>query len=210
VADGQAASSDLERVFGRVAWSGGAGCAEVAELLAAVTAVRVVGDLRRFCVGARIDALVARRLGSLDLVPTVVPYEVTLDKIQAVTAAVDGGPHCDLAVAVATLVAGGLGVPATVATAYRTNGEIPAVLDRLAGIEAAGLDVGRLALSGPSVLELLDSLDRHTLLVVGAPGGSWLQRHLFGKGHRLALRAPGGVLVVRTGSRPVESDGASR
>jgi hypothetical protein len=149
-------------------------------------------------------------LGSLDLIPTVVPYEVALDDIQAVIAAVDGGPHCDLAVAVATRVAGGLGVPATVATVYGSHDEIPGVLDRLAGIGAAGLDVGRLALSGPSVLEFLDSLDRYSLLVVGAPGGSWLQRHLFGKGYRLAARAPGGVLVIRTESRSVESNGASR
>jgi hypothetical protein len=65
-------------------------------------------------------------------------------------------------------------------------------------------------LSGPSVLELLHSLDRRTLLVAAAPGGSWLQRHLFGTGHRLAVRAPGGALVVRTGHRSVESDRAAR
>lgn len=133
--------------------------------------------------------------------PIVVPHEVVLDDVQAVTVAVGSGPHSDLAVAIAMRVASGLGVPAVAATVYRSNGEISAALDRLAGIGAAGLDVGRLALSGASVLELLDSLDRHTLLVVGAPGGSGLQRHLFDTGHRAAARAPGGALVVRTSPR---------
>ena len=35
------------------------------------------------------------------------------------------------------------------------------------------------------------------LVVIGAPGGSWFQRQLFGAGARLQAAAPGGVLVVR-------------
>lgn len=201
VSGGWTEGSDLSRVFGRVAWSRGAGCAEVAALLANSAAVRVAGDLRRFCVGDRIDALVTRSLGRSDLVPVVVPHQVALDGIETVTAAVGSGPHSPLAVAVATQVASALGVPAVVATVYRSNAEIRGAIDRLARIEAAGLNIGRLVLSGASVVELLDSLDRHTLLVVGAPGGSWLQRHLFGTGHRLMVRAPGGALVVRTAPR---------
>jgi hypothetical protein len=208
VADRRAARPDLERILERVAWSRGVGCAEVAGLLAASTVLPVAGDLRRFCVGDRIDALVTPRLGSFDLVPVVVPHEVALDDIQAVTVAVGRGSHSDLAVAVATRVASGLGVPAVAATVYRSNDEISAALDRLAGIGAAGLDIGRLALSGASALELLDSLDRHTLLVVGAPGGSGLQRQLFGTGHRLVARAPGGALVVRTSASPCYQEAA--
>jgi hypothetical protein len=126
---------------------------------------------------------------------------MALDGIETVTAAVGSGPHSHLAVAVAARVAARLGIPAVAATLYRSNAEIPAAFDRLADADVAGLDIGRLALSGDSALELLDSLDRHTLLVVGAPGGSWLQRHLFGTGHRLTVRAPGGALLVRTAPR---------
>ncbi|MDH3399282.1 MAG: hypothetical protein OEM81_15860, partial [Acidimicrobiia bacterium] len=45
------------------------------------------------------------------------------------------------------------------------------------------------------------SLTPGTLLVVGAPGGSWLQRQLYGTGHRLLVTAPCGVVVVRSAPR---------
>jgi hypothetical protein len=197
----QAGRSDLSRVFRRVAWSRGAGCAEIAALLATDAPMRVTGDLRRSCVAGRIDALVTRRLGSFDLVPIVVPHQVALDEIDTVTAAVGGGPHSNLAVAVAARIAAALAVPAVVATVYGSNAEIPAAIDRLGVIRSSDLDVRVCALNAPSALKLVESLDRHTLLVVGAPGGSWLQRHLFGAGHRLIVRAPGGALVVRTAPR---------
>ncbi len=46
-------------------------------------------------------------------------------------------------------------------------------------------------------MHLTESLDPATLLMVGAPGGAWFQRQIYGPGYRLAVRAPAGVLVVR-------------
>jgi hypothetical protein len=37
--------------------------------------------------------------------------------------------------------------------------------------------------------------------VVGAPGGSWFQRQLYGPGHQLAGAAPGGAIIVRNAPR---------
>ncbi len=44
---------------------------------------------------------------------------------------------------------------------------------------------------------IIDGLPADALLVLGAPGGFWLQRVLFGTGARLRSRAPGGAVVVR-------------
>ncbi len=46
--------------------------------------------------------------------------------------------------------------------------------------------------------DLTAELDEGSLLVVGAPGGSWLQRHFFGTGRKLQHRAPAGTIVVRS------------
>ncbi|MDX1690889.1 MAG: hypothetical protein R3290_07695, partial [Acidimicrobiia bacterium] len=48
---------------------------------------------------------------------------------------------------------------------------------------------------------LVETLAEDALLVVGAAGGSWLQRQLLGPGHRLLVNAPGGAVVVRDAPR---------
>jgi CBS domain-containing protein len=45
--------------------------------------------------------------------------------------------------------------------------------------------------------ELIEALPADALLVLGAPGGSWLQRAFFGTGVRLRQRAPAGAIVVQ-------------
>src|SRR5690606_39594701 len=49
-----------------------------------------------------------------------------------------------------------------------------------------------------SVERLLEGLDEGTLVVLGASGGSWLRRMLFGPGARLRRTAQTGVVVVRS------------
>jgi hypothetical protein len=44
---------------------------------------------------------------------------------------------------------------------------------------------------------VVGELGPSTLLVIGAPGGSWLQRQFFGPGKRLIGAAPNGNVVVR-------------
>jgi hypothetical protein len=48
------------------------------------------------------------------------------------------------------------------------------------------------------ISELVESLDEGTLVVFGAPGGSWLQRSMLGPGARLRSRAPAGAIMVRS------------
>lgn len=187
--------------FGRVASSRGAGSADIATLLSETRPIRIDGDLRRSCIRDRVDLLVTRRLSSFDLVSTVVPHHVELGLVESVTAAVGDGPHSQLAVTVAARVGARLGVPAVVATVYRSNDEIPAALDRMSRLGADFPNIGKLAINESSATRLVESLDPGTLLVVGAPGGSWMQRHLFGTGHRLVVRAPAGALVVRSAPR---------
>jgi len=187
--------------FGRVAWSRGAGCSDIAALLSDTASIRIDGDLRRSCLRDRVELLVTRRLSSFDLVSIVVPHHVEIGLVESVTAAVGDGPHSQLAATVAARVGAKLGVPAAVATVYRREDEVPAALDRLNRLGARYPNIGKLAISEPSATRLVESLNPGTLLVVGAPGGSWLQRQLFGTGHRLVVRAPGGALVVRSAPR---------
>lgn len=187
--------------FGRVAWSRGAGCSDVAALLSDTAPIRIDGDLQRSCMRDRVELLVTRRLSSSDLVSIVVPHHVEIGLVESVTAAVGDGPHSQLAATVAAHVGAKLGVPTVVATVYRSNDEIPAALDRLSWLGAGFSNIVKLADNESSAAGLVESLDPGTLLVVGAPGGSWLQRHLFGTGHRLVVRAPGGALVVRSAPR---------
>ena len=194
--------------LGRVAWSRGAGCSDVASLLTDVPPIRIDGDLRSSCIRDRVELLVTRRLSSFDLVPIVVPHHVGIGRVESVTAAVGDGPHSQLAATVAARVGATLRVPTAVATVYRSKEEIPAALDRLNRLGSLYPNIKRLAINQPSATRLVESLSPATLLVVGAPGGSWLQRQLFGTGHRLVVGAPGGALVVRSAPRRCFQDAA--
>jgi hypothetical protein len=48
------------------------------------------------------------------------------------------------------------------------------------------------------ISELVETLEEGTLVVFGAPGGSWLQRSMLGPGARLRSRAPAGAIMVRS------------
>ena len=51
--------------------------------------------------------------------------------------------------------------------------------------------------------ELTSQLPEDTALVLGAPGGGWLQRTFFGQGAKLIQAAPAGAIVVRSAPRRV-------
>jgi hypothetical protein len=192
---------ELDTSFGRVAWSRGEGCLPLATCLSEAAPIQVSGDLRQSCVSQRIDLLVTRRLSSFDLVPIIVPHQVDLERVQAVTAAVGDGPHSQLAVAVAMRIGDAIDVPAELATVYRAPDEISAATARLSRLANSYPKLGQRAVNAPNAARLIDSLSPGTLLVVGAPGGSWLQRQLYGTGHRLLVTAPCGVVVVRSAPR---------
>ena len=48
------------------------------------------------------------------------------------------------------------------------------------------------------ISELVETLEEGSLVVFGAPGGSWLQRSMLGPGARLRSRAPAGAVMVRS------------
>lgn len=182
----------------RVAFTRGPGCAELADLLALPARPRRVdGDLRNRILRDRVELLVTRRLSSFDLVAVAVPHGVELDRVEAVTAAVAGGPHSRLAVEVAARIAEGLDLHASVITALR-EGDDPAVAETLIAelLELAPRSSGRVVRAG-AASDLVKDLTEQTLLVLGAPGGSWFQRQFFGAGRRLLHAAPVGAVVVR-------------
>ena len=187
--------------FGRVSATRGSSCFEVAQVLGDDGVTRVDRDVVRYCVTHRIDLLVVRRLSNFDLVPSVAPYGVDLEAVSSVTAAVGDGPHSPLATAVAARMAAGLGIPGVVATVYRSEEEVEAADQRLERLGAAHPELERHAVQRPSAAKLIETLTPETLLVVGAPGGSWFQRQIYGVGHRLQVKAPGGALLVRDAPR---------
>lgn len=182
----------------RVAWTRGHGCAEIADRLAGGTATKVDGDLRQSCIRNRIDTLVTRRLSGFDLVPMVVPHDVEIERVDHVTAAVAAGPHSPFAAAVAARLGLVMGIDVAAVTVRRPDADADDVATLLSDLAAPHARMETLMVEGESVLDLIETLPDTSLLVVGAPGGSWLQRQIFGTGHRLQVAAPVGTLTVRS------------
>lgn len=184
-----------------VAWTRGRGCSDIADRLAGGTATKIDGDLGRSCVRERIDTLVSRKLTSFDLVPVVVPHDVDVEGIESVTAAVGAGPHSPFAVSVAARLGVTMGIPVTAVSVHEPGADPTDARARLGAVTERFPAVDGRVVPGDSAVALLDDAGPSTLLVVGAPGGSWFQRQLFGPGHRLQVAAPAGTLTVRWAAR---------
>jgi hypothetical protein len=126
-----------------------------------------------------------------------------------ITAAIGDGPHSSLAATVADRLAGRLEVPGELATVFRTAEEADSATERLDRLALQHPDLQRRAVQAPDAKGLVSTLSSTTLLVVGAPGGSWFQRQIFGPGHRLLVAAPGGSVVVRSAPRRCYHEAAS-
>ncbi len=181
-----------------VVWTRGKGCAELADLLDAGSPNRVQGDLRAECIGARADLLVSRRLPpGFDFVSVAVPSDFVPDTVESVSAAVSSGPHSALAARIALRIGEALGVEAEMVSAY------PAPDDRAAAQRIVKTLAGKVphlpfrVVETADARELIAALPPNALLVLGAPGGGWLQRAFFGTGVRLRQRAPAGAIVVQ-------------
>lgn len=183
----------------RVVWTRGNGCSELAELLSDATPDRISGDLVAQCINQRADLLVSRRLpSSFDLVNVAVPLDFEPENVTGVVSAVAGGPHSFLAAETASRIGRRLGVEAEMISAVRPGDE-PAEAEEL--LEHIGLslpEMGGRVVTVEGISELVEQLDDGTLLVMGAPGGSWLQRSRFGPGARLRSKAPAGAIMVRS------------
>ncbi len=181
----------------RVVWTKGADCRALAELLDPSGPTPVASDIATACVSARANLLVTRHLGSSDLCSVAVPHGFAPDETRAVVAAVGGGPHSSLAAAVAHALATRLGVPGRALYGHRGPDERPAAERVLSAISSQVPDLPTAAVEAASPAAMVGSLAPGTLLVVGAPGGSWFQRQFFGPGARIRARAPHGIVVVR-------------
>ena len=182
----------------RVAYTRGKGCLDLAEALGGVGG-RVGGDLSQACIDQKAELLVAKRLPSnFDLVNVAVPIDFEVEKVRRVVATVGGGPHSILAAETAARVARHLGVEAEMLSAASEGDDLASKHGSLSDIEAAvGGIAGRVVLVD-GIDELVADLDEGTLLVLGAPGGSWLNRSRTGPGARLKRTAQAGVIVVRS------------
>lgn len=184
-----------------VVWVRGQGCPELAGLLADRGARRAGPNLRASCLEARADLLVARRLTSFDLVPVAVPRGFYPGSVGAVAAAVAGGPHSLLAARIADRLGHALGVPTILVAASpdpASDEEAEAALERAAAlVPVEERRLVRAANPGTAARALPD----RSLLILGAPGGTWWQRQFSGPGHQLQAAAPAGAIVVRTAPR---------
>lgn len=183
----------------KVVWTRGKGCHELAEALGGDQAGRVQGDVGESCISERADVLVSKRLPSgFDLVNVAVPVDFDPDRVTKVVATVAGGPHSVLAAETAAALASRLGVGAEMLSAARSDDEIDAAQQILDQVGAQIPEIDRRVMVVDGVSELVDELDDGTLLVLGAPGGSWLNRSRTGPGARLRRTAQAGAVVVRS------------
>lgn len=175
----------------------GEGCADLADLLSMVPSVRVKGDVAGACLHHRTDLVVGRRLSSgLTIASQVVPHGFDPEKTEWVVAAVSGGPHSPLAARIARRLGESMGAKSLMVCAYMDDETqakalswVERLYDEVPGIEYRVIDAS-------DADGIIDQLPDRSALVIGAPGGSWLQRAFFGQGARLRKGAPAGVMVV--------------
>jgi hypothetical protein len=183
----------------RVVWTRGSGCAELAGLLSVGESHRISGDLAMECIDHRADLLISKRFpASFDLVNMAVPVDFEPEKVKRIVSAVAGGPHSLLAAATASRLARGLGLDAEMMSAIPPGGNQVSATQLLDQISAEVDGIAGRVVEVEGVSELVETLAEGSLLVLGAPGGSWLQRAMTGPGARLRSKAPAGAIVVRS------------
>lgn len=182
-----------------VVWTRGRGCAELADLLAEGQPSRIAGDIEDECITRRADLLVSRRIpGSFELISVAVPVDFQPENVTSVVATVAGGPHSLLAAETASQLGRALQVQAEMVSAASPGDGPESAMDVLNQIGGTLPDLRSRVVEVEGVTELVDGLDDGALLVLGAPGGSWLQRSMFGPGARLRRTAQAGAVVVRS------------
>lgn len=179
-------------------WTRGRGCQDLAGLLGSAEPTRLKGDLLETAVAGRSTMLVSRRLPPSSLLTVAAPMDFKRSAIGSVAAAVAGGPHSRLAALVARRLGDALGVPALMACAHRSTESSERAVSVVEGLFPHVPDLEYRVIGADNPAQLISRLPPKCLLVIGAPGGNWFQRVLFGPGARLRHRADGGVVVVRS------------
>jgi len=181
----------------RVLWTGTAEARDLARVLGEGVAHQAGTNVVASCVKARATLLVAPAITSFELCSMAVPYGFTSSKTRLVVAAVGGGPHTLLAAHLAHRLSRQLGVPAFAVCGYGPSGLRAEAEGVLAEIADRLPDLAVQAVQTPRPAAIVEGLPAGTLVVVGAPGGNWLERRFFGPGARIRARAPDGVIVVK-------------
>ncbi len=180
-----------------VVWTRGSGCRELAEVISGDAAIRADSDPAATCIRTGAALMVSRRLSSFDLCSVAVPSGFSADKITGVVAAVGSGPHSSLAAAVAERIGRSLKIPARAVYAHGSPGPTPAATRIVQELDDQFPDLRIEAVGAASPEAMVQALPAGTLLVVGAPGGSWFQRQFFGPGARIKHKTSGGTIVVK-------------
>ena len=181
----------------RVVWTRGAQCRALAEILGDGIAHKAAANVAAACIDARAGLLVARHLNSFDLCSVAVPHGFNPDTTLSVVAAVGSGPHSHLAAIIAHRLSQQLGIPARAVYGRRQGDEQLQAQAVLATVAADLPDLAVETSEATNPAAMVSSLPAGTLLVVGAPGGSWFQRQFFGPGARIQAKAPNGTIVVK-------------
>ncbi len=169
-----------------------------------VESERVRDDLTTQAIEHRADLLVAKRIGSgRGLLPIAAPRDIDLERTDRVIAAVGGGPHSELAARVARAVGRALGAPSRMICAHPEDSSPEEALATVEGLAELVPDIEYLVVPGAHVQDLLTEEGEGAMLVLGAPGGSFLERRYLGPGARLIANAPVGAVVVQSAPRRV-------
>ena len=180
-----------------VVWSRGSGCRELAEVLAGDAAVQVDPNPVDTCIRTGATLMVSRRLSSFDLCSVAVPSGFSAEEITGIVAAVGSGPHSSLAAGVAERIGQSLAVPARAVYAHGGSEPTTVAARIVEKLDEQFPDLSIEAIGAASPGSMVQELPEGTLLVVGAPGGSWFQRQFFGPGARIKHKASGGTIVVK-------------
>ncbi len=189
---------DRHNIIGEpILWTRGQGCSELAVAISGGQNERVVGDLDDACIRHRARLVVSRKLSGFDLTSVAVPIHLDMDAVTSVVAAVAGGPHSHLAAEVARRLGVALSVESFMACAYRDEDSRDHAVSVIENLFTLVPELEYRLVEATDAGALISQLPRGTLLVIGAPGGNWLQRTFFGPGVRLRGETDGGTVVVR-------------
>jgi len=130
-----------------------------------------------------------------------VPHGFNPKAVAAVVAAVAGGPHSLLAARVAERLGRALGVPPSLVAASTDAGSDDAAEAALGRAAASASVPERRVVRAANPGAAVRALPSGSLLVLGAPGGTWWRRQFSGPGRRLQVGAPAGAVVARTAPR---------
>lgn len=189
-----------QRLKQNVVWTRGKRCLELAELLATSGAAnRVQGDLTEGCIENRADFVVVKKMpGDFDIANVAVPVDFEPDVVTRVSATVAGGPHSQLAAETAHHLAQTLSVPMEIVSAHQNSDDLGSAMAIVAQFGAMFPDAERRVVQAQDMNELADTAEEGALMVVGAPGGSWLRRSRFGRGARIKGASEAGAVMVRS------------